>query len=125
MQLTLTQHPRHWAALTPERPAIILGGSGYVVSYGSLDERANRCAQLLRRMGLERGAHVAVLIENHSCFLEIAWAAHNAGLYFTPISWRFQPDEIAFILEDCGARLLFASAQQAHLLTALRQRLSG
>ena len=77
----------------------------------------------MRRLGLERGSHVALLIENHPRFLEIAWAAHNAGLYYTPISWRFQPDEIAFILEDCGATVLFVSDQQRTLLPVLRRRL--
>ena len=120
---TLTKHPRHWAAVSPKRPAVIFGGSGQVVTYAALDERSNRCAHLLRGLGLQRGAHVALLIENHPCFLEMAWAAHNAGLYFTPISWRFQPDEIAFILADCGAQVLFVSMQQAHFLPALRRRL--
>jgi fatty-acyl-CoA synthase len=117
------QHPRHWAQLTPERPAIIFGGSGERITYAALDQRANRCAHLMRRMGLQRGAHVAILIENHPCFLEIAWAAHNAGLYFTPISWRFQLEEIAFILQDCGAGLLFVSVKHRALAVQLRQQL--
>jgi acyl-CoA synthetase (AMP-forming)/AMP-acid ligase II len=109
--------------VTPDRPALIFGGSGEVVTYGQLSERSNRCAHLLRRLGLQRGTHVAILIENHPRFMEIAWAAHNAGLYLTPISWRFQPEEIAFILEDCGAQLLILTAQHLPLLPALRQRL--
>ena len=65
---------------------------------------------------------MAFLIENHPRFLEIAWAAHNSGLYFTPISWRFQVDEIAFILEDCGAQVVIVSAQQLTMLPELRRR---
>lgn len=121
----LELHPRHWAAIDPSRPAVIFGGSGEVLTYGVLSEKSNRCAQLLRRFGLGRGDHVALLIENHPRFLEIAWAAHNSGLYFTPISWRFQVDEIAFILENCGARLVIVSAQQLTTLIELRRRLPG
>jgi long-chain acyl-CoA synthetase len=123
MQSILRKHPRYWASLTPDRPALIFGGSGEIVTYGELSERSNRCAQLMRRLGLQRGAHVAMLIENHPRFMEIAWAAHNAGLYLTPISWRFQQDEIAFILQDCGATVLFVTAQQRQLVLVLRQRL--
>ena len=119
----LQLHPRHWAQVTPDHPAVIFGGSGEIVTYATLEQNANRCTQFLRRAGLRRGAHVAMLIENHPRFLEIAWAAHNAGLYFTPISWRFHEQEIAFILEDCGAALLFITAQQRDLLPALRRRL--
>ncbi len=125
MTAALTKHPRHWARLTPQRPAVIFGGSGAVVTYGELDQRSNRCAHLLRSLGLQRGAHMAILVENHPRFLELAWAAQNAGLYFTPISWRFQLDEIAFILEDCGARVLFASQAQSALTRALQQRIAG
>jgi len=123
MATRLEQHPRHWAQLAPARPALIFGGSGTVVTYAELSERADRCAQLLRRLGLGRGDHVALLIENHPSFLEVAWAAHNSGLYFTPISWRFQVEEVAFILADCGARVLLASAAQLPLVQALRARL--
>jgi fatty-acyl-CoA synthase len=123
MPSSLQQHPRHWATLEPDRPALIFGGSGTVVTYGELSERSNRCAQLLRRLGLVRGDHVALLIENHPRFLEVAWGAHNAGLYFTPISWRFQSDEIAFILQDCGANVLIASAAQLATVRELRRRL--
>ncbi len=123
MPAILTKHPRHWASLIPDRAAIIQGGSGEVITYGMLNERANRCAQLMRRQGLARGAHVAILMENHPRFLEITWAAHNCGLYFTPISWRFQIEEIAFVLDDCGARLLFVSAAHAELAAQLRARL--
>ena len=123
MPETLQLHPRHWAAVDPSRAAVIFGGSGEIVTYGALSERSNRCAQLLRRLGLRRGDHMAFLIENHPRFLEIAWAAHNSGLYFTPISWRFQVDEIAFILEDCGAQVVIVSAQQLTMLPELRRRL--
>jgi len=121
----LTQHPRHWANVAPARAAVVFGGSGEIITYAQLSERSDRCAQLLRKLGLSRGAHVALLIENHPRFLEIAWAAHNTGLYFTPISWRFHIDEIAFILGDCGARVLFLSVQQAAMIGALRERVPG
>jgi len=112
-------HPRHWAAVMPDRPALIFGLSGTVVTYARLSDRADRCAHLMRSLDLRAGDTVAMLIENHPVFLEIAWAAQNAGLYFTPISWRFQIEEIAFILADCGARVLFVSEQQSHFLEGL------
>jgi long-chain acyl-CoA synthetase len=119
------QHPRRWAAEAPARPAIVMAQSGESISYGELDARANRCAHLLRNLGLQRGDHLALLIENHPRFLEIAWAAQNSGLYYTPISWRFRIDEIAFILKDCGAKVLFTTLRQSNLLVELRSRLPG
>lgn len=123
MSAHLTKHPRHWASLDPERPAVIFAGSGVVIRYGELESRANRCAHLLRRLGLRRGDHVAILMENQPHFFEMVWASHNAGLYYTPISWRFHIDEIAFILADCAAQVLLCSQAQAGLLPILQQRL--
>jgi acyl-CoA synthetase (AMP-forming)/AMP-acid ligase II len=112
-------HPRHWAARTPHKPAVIAPGSGQTVSYRELDRRSVRCANLLRRAGLRPGDHLALLMENQPRFLEISWAAQRAGLYFTPICWRFQPHEVAYILGHCGARALIVSAEQHALCEAL------
>lgn len=117
------QHPRRWAMEDPGRTAVVMAATGQRISYAALDAGANRCAHLMRSLGLERGDHVALLIENHLRFLEIAWAAHNAGLYYTPISWRFRHEEIAFIVENCGAKALFFTAQQTELVAGLQQAL--
>ncbi len=95
---------------------------GIALTYGELDRRANRCAHMLRAYGLQRGDHFALLVENVPVFHELVWAGHNAGLYYTAISWRFRPDEIAFIVGNCGARLVFFTAQQAGLAAELRGR---
>ncbi len=120
---SLNQHPRRWALTDPERVAAVHPASGVTIRYGELDARANRCAHLLRARGLERGGHFAILVENLPVFHELVWAGHNAGLFYTAISWRFHEDEIAFILADCGARLVFFSARQAALVERLRTRL--
>jgi long-chain acyl-CoA synthetase len=105
-------HPRHWAEVNPDKLAVIAARSGSVTTYRELNERSTQCANLLRRSGLKAGDHVAAILENHPRFLEISWAAQRAGLYFTPISWRFQPDEILYILGHCGAKAVFVSHGQ-------------
>jgi len=50
----LTQHPRHWANVAPARAAVVFGGSGEIITYAQLSERSDRCAQLLRKLGLTR-----------------------------------------------------------------------
>lgn len=120
---SLKQHPRRWALATPERAVAVHPAAGVTIRYGELEARANRCAHLLRASGLGRGDHFAMLVENLPVFHEIVWAGHNAGLLYTAISWRFHEDEIAFILSDCGARLVFYSARQAALVANLKRRL--
>jgi acyl-CoA synthetase (AMP-forming)/AMP-acid ligase II len=106
-------HPREQLDRDPARPALVMAGSGEVLTFAELDTRANRCAQLFRARGLRRGDRVAVWMENHPRFFEICWAAHNAGLLYVPISARLTVGEAAYIARDCDARLVIAGAAVA------------
>jgi acyl-CoA synthetase (AMP-forming)/AMP-acid ligase II len=113
-------HPRHHAAAHPGKPAIVMAGSGETVSYRMLADGAARCAQLFRRLGLRRGDGVAMLIENHPRFFEVAWGAQSAGLYFTPVSTLLTAEEAAYVATDSGASALVTTARQAEKAEALR-----
>ncbi len=89
------------------------GAPGAEVTYGELHERANRIAHLFRSLGLAPGDHVAFCMENHPWFLSIAWGAHYAGLYYTAISSRLTAEEIAYIVDDCGAKVFITSAYKS------------
>jgi long-chain acyl-CoA synthetase len=115
--------PGAHAETTPDRPAVVMGGTGAVMTYAELDEEANRLARVFRGQGLEPGDHVAFCMENHRHFLALAWGAHYAGLYYTAISSRLTPDEVAYIVEDCGARVYVTSAAKAELALALVDRM--
>ena len=49
-------HPSVYARSQPDKAAYIMAGSGTVVSYGQLEERSRRCAQLLRGLGIGASA---------------------------------------------------------------------
>jgi acyl-CoA synthetase (AMP-forming)/AMP-acid ligase II len=102
-------HPREHASASPGKAAIVMAGSGRIVSYRELAVRSDRCAQLFRSLGLRPGDGIALCLENHPYYFEVCWAAHNAGLYYTPISSRLKTEEIAYIVRDCGARVLITS----------------
>ena len=99
--------------------------TGETVSYGELTERSRRAAHLLRDLGATHGTCVALLMENHLRYLELAWAAQRAGLRYTAVSPRLTADEVAYILEDSGARILFASAATAELAGAAAAKVPG
>ena len=109
----------------PEKPAVVMAASGEVVTYGQLDRRSNQAAHLFRSLGLRPGASVAVLIENHPRFFDPCWGAQRSGLYYTPISTHLGADEIAYIIEDCGAELLVTSRAMAEVATELSDRMPG
>jgi long-chain acyl-CoA synthetase len=102
-------HPCHHARTQPDKPALIMGGSGEVVTYAQLDERSNRAAQLWRSLGLQRGEVIAVCLENSPRYLEIYWSAQRSGLYLVCISTHLSVAEVGYILQDSGARALITS----------------
>ncbi len=112
----MMQHPSAFAKAHPDRPAVVMGDSGRVVTYAELDARSNQVAHLLRRSGLGVGAHFALLLENRAEFLEVMWGALRAGVYVTPINWHLNPAEVEYVVNDCGATMLIGSAP---LLAAL------
>ena len=52
----------------PNRAAYIMAETGQAVSYSELEDHANQTAQLFRSLGLKRGDHIAILLENHPWF---------------------------------------------------------
>ncbi len=101
---------RQHAVDHPDQPAIIMGGSGETVTFAQYEARCNQIAHFLRSAGLHRGDHIAVFMENSVPMLEIEGAAERTGLYYTLINSYLAPGEVAYIVTNCQARLLFSSA---------------
>ena len=92
------------------KPAVIMGASGATLTYAQLDARSNQLAQLFHAAGLRAGDHVAIFLENDLAYLEVVWAAQRSGLYYTPISSLLTRTELDYVVDDCGAVALVASA---------------
>lgn len=105
-------HPGDIAAATPDKIAYIMADTGQAVSYAELEATANQGAQLFRSLGLKRGDHIAILLENHPRFFQICWAAQRAGLYYTAISWRLQQEEVEYIVDNCEAKVFISSHER-------------
>jgi len=90
-------------------------------------DRVRRAAGGLRAAGVGRGDRVAFLDKNHPACLELTFAAASLGAAIAILNWRMAPDEVAFALDDSGARVLFAGAElptaaEAQLLTSGPER---
>lgn len=116
-------YPGHVAAERPNHAAVIMGSDGSRLTYRQLDDQANRLANVFRSAGLESRDHVAFCLENRIEFLMVAWAAHYAGLYYTAISSRLTPDEVSYIVNDCGAGGFIATPYTADVATAIADRI--
>ena len=119
------QYPGAWAAKSPDHPAIIMGGSGEVMTYAEFHETACRLANLFASLGLVPGDHVALCLENRVDYLALTWGARYAGLYYTAISSRLTAEELGYIVEDSGSRVLITSPAKAGQVAELMDQLGG
>jgi len=116
-------HPTLIAQSTPEKTALIWAPTGARLSFGELESRSNQGAQLFRKLGLQIGDSVAFFTGNHPRFFELCFAAHRAGLYFTPIPSKLTAGEAEYILKDCGAKALVASMAMSNVASEIAERL--
>jgi long-chain acyl-CoA synthetase len=112
-------YPGVHATTHPDKPAIVLADTGHTVTYAELDERSLRLAHVFADAGLAEGDHVAFLSDNTPEVFEVYWAALRSGLYVTGINHHLAPDEVAYIVNDCGAQALVVSAAKADLAAAV------
>ncbi|SMC75604.1 Acyl-CoA synthetase (AMP-forming)/AMP-acid ligase II [Desulfocicer vacuolatum DSM 3385] len=77
------------------------------LTFEALLEQVNTVAQGLLNHGIAPKDRIAILAMNHLEYLVLKGAAAAMGAILVPINWRLSQDEIAYILEDSGAKLLF------------------
>ncbi|WP_153504794.1 acyl-CoA synthetase [Cumulibacter manganitolerans] len=108
-------YPGAYVNSTPDKPAIIMAGSGAQLTYRELEEQSAKLARALHDLGLRKGDVIAMLSDNQAeCFV-IYWAALRSGLYITAINFHLTAEEAAYIVADCEAKVLFASGSIAPL----------
>jgi len=93
---------------------------GKVLTYRELESRANRLANGLLDMGLKKGDRVAVLLYNCAEFVEIDCAFAKAGLVVVPISWRYIPREIEYVVNNSDAKAMIVGEDFIEAVDSVR-----
>lgn len=107
---------RHWADTTPDVLAITSPSGDR--TFAELSENVDRLVGALRARGLEPGDAVALLASNHPAFVETVYACRQGGFRLTPINWHLTAGEASYIVDDCEAKALIATAGLAELARA-------
>ncbi len=85
---------------------------------GDLLRRANQYVHLLRSLGLQQGDAVATVLPNGVLPVEVYLAALQAGWYYVPINYRLSAPEIAYIIQDSGAKAIVSHERYAAVIAA-------
>ncbi|MPZ23935.1 MAG: long-chain-fatty-acid--CoA ligase [Dehalococcoidia bacterium] len=105
------------AALVPEREALV-GDSGRL-SFLDTAGRVNRLTNALAGRGVTAGSAVAVMALNAPEFVETYYACSKLGATFVPLNYRAKHEEIAYMLENSEASVVFASKRYVDILRGL------
>jgi acyl-CoA synthetase (AMP-forming)/AMP-acid ligase II len=114
---------RRWEKADPGRVAVRAGEASWTWAEFANRIRRNASAQLAA--GLRPGDRVAFLDKNHPACLETTLACALAGTANTVVNFRLAPDELVYVINDCGARVLFAGAEFLPLVERLRPQLAA
>jgi acyl-CoA synthetase (AMP-forming)/AMP-acid ligase II len=106
----------------PERTAILFQNKRF--TYQEFNGRVNQFAHVLLQLGLRKGEKVAVLLFNSNQFVEIYFATAKVGGVFTPINFRFAPEEVRYIVDHSDARFFVFGEEFSDLVHAIRSNLT-
>ena len=103
----------YWAEREPGRCALVYAGQH--ISYAELDHRVRHTAGLLAATGIVKGDVVALLMKNSAAFIELSLAISHMGAVLLPINFRLSTEEVSYILDHAGAKLLLIDEEISHL----------
>src|SRR5262249_722470 len=87
--------------------AIVYEFEGRLTTFAEFDINTNRVANALLAMGLKKGDRIAYLGKNSDIYFELLMGAVKAGVVMAPVNWRLAGPEVAYIVADCKAPVLF------------------
>jgi 2-furoate---CoA ligase len=74
------------------------------LSYSEWYAEICRVADGLATLGLRKGDHLAVVLQNRLAMASVHWACQMAGIIVTPLNWRVKIEELDYCLTDAEAR---------------------
>ncbi len=104
-----------------DMPAFVF--EGRTTSFGDLDRHTSQIANGLIALGVKPNERVAYLGKNSDVYFELMLGAAKAKVVMTPVNWRLAGPEIAFIVEDCKAAVLFVGPEFVEQVRSLKPQL--
>ena len=112
------------AQAAPDKVAVIVDGSGGAragtTTFGELNAQTNQLAHALRARGARSGERLVWCGPNSLEVLTTIHAARKLGLVAVPLSYRFNAEEMAYVIDNSDATTVVVDAEQAALVAQVR-----
>ncbi len=105
------------SAIVPDRSATVFEGRRQ--TYAELQDNVNRLANALADLGVGSGDRVAILQVNCPEHIEVAFAAAKLDAVFVPLNFRARLEELRFMINDSGPKVLFVGGRYTELVSSL------
>jgi len=117
---TLTDVLTRSAARHGDKTALVFGERRF--SYRELDGMTSRVATALAARGIGAGDRVTLYSPNCWEWAVAFYAIGKLGAVANPINVMLTPEEVAFVVEDCGAKAVIASAEKGEVLLDIQRK---
>ena len=94
------------------------------ITYSELDDKSNRIAGWLRKSGVQPGERGIIYMPNNIEYYYLLFGMFKAGVIPIPLNYRFQKEEIRYVIMDSGASLMFVLERNAPLANELKKEVS-
>ena len=118
----LDERIAHWASATPDAEAMDYLDRSW--TWAQWYDRVRRLAGALTERGIGRGDVVAFLDKNHPACVELTFAAASLGAANAIVNFRLAADELDYVLNDSGAKVLVVGEEFAPSIDKIRDKLS-
>src|SRR6202051_554258 len=103
--------------------AVVYDFEGRQTTFAEFDTRTNRVARALIALGIKPGERIAYLGKNSDVYFELLLGAMKANVVMAPVNWRLAGPEIAFIVGDCKAPVLFVGPEFVEQIGNIKSQL--
>ncbi len=110
-------------AICPEKVAIVFEDERY--SFHQLNERVNRLANALLKLGVEKGDRVAMLQVNTNQCVEAYFAVAKIGAIYVPMNFRARGNELVYMLNSSEATTLFFGGRYVELVNTIKPEVTS
>ncbi|WP_269713815.1 fatty acid--CoA ligase [Caulobacter sp. NIBR2454] len=120
---TLGDVARYHGRTRPD--AVALKFEGRSTTFGDFDRHTSQVANGLIAAGLKKGDRIAYVGKNSDWYFELLVGATKAGVVTVPIGWRLATLEIAYVVEDAEAKLLFVGPESLAVAHEIARQMVG
>jgi fatty-acyl-CoA synthase len=119
MQINIGDFLTRRARLDPDREGLVC--ENVRLNFSQMNERANRLAHAMKKLGIKRGDHVALLALNDPEFFDMFFGLGKIGAVLVPLNYRLAGPELQYILQDSGAGVFVFGKEYHEVVDGFRK----